>query len=199
MTATIVSVVTLAVVAGLALWVRSYLSGYLGEKGKNLATKEDMAELTHKVEGVRMQYQRAGAATQAQFEAEFRTYEEIWGCLIDVQRAALSLRPMVDVGLRQGETQEQRQEQRLTEFAEAFNRFTSTYMKRRPFYPDAVFSELGSLAGLAHGEAVDYQYGEPRLDRDYWRQARDNAQRISNQVDRICTVIRARLASLSAA
>jgi hypothetical protein len=38
------------------LLVRHYLPAYLGEKGKNLATREDIAEITHEVERVRLQY-----------------------------------------------------------------------------------------------------------------------------------------------
>lgn len=38
------------------LLARHYLPAYLGEKGKNLATREDIAEITHEVERVRTQY-----------------------------------------------------------------------------------------------------------------------------------------------
>lgn len=47
-----------AVVAGgvVFLLLKHYLPSYLAEKGKNLATKEDIAEITDEVEGVRSQY-----------------------------------------------------------------------------------------------------------------------------------------------
>lgn len=199
MTEVLVSIAGVVIMVAIGLWIRTYLPAYMSEKGKNLATKEDIGLLTHKVEAVKLHYQRAGVVSEAQFEAEFKTYEEIWECLIDVQRTALSLRPAVDTGLREGETNEQRQQQRLDEFAEAFNTFTRTYLKRRPFYPDQIFQELAALAALARGEAIDYQFGEPRLDRGYWKQAHENAQKISDQVDQICKVIRERLAALSAA
>lgn len=38
------------------LLVKHFLSSYLSEKGKNLATREDIEEITRKVEGVRTQY-----------------------------------------------------------------------------------------------------------------------------------------------
>jgi hypothetical protein len=38
------------------LVVKHFLSSYLSEKGKNLATREDIEEITRKVEGVRTQY-----------------------------------------------------------------------------------------------------------------------------------------------
>ncbi len=38
------------------LFLRNFLPGYLGEKGKNLATKEDIATITNEIEHVRTQY-----------------------------------------------------------------------------------------------------------------------------------------------
>ena len=47
-----------AIVAGgvAYLLIKHYLSSYLSEKAKNLATREDIEEITRKVEGVRTQY-----------------------------------------------------------------------------------------------------------------------------------------------
>jgi hypothetical protein len=45
--------VSIAVVGWL---IRFYLPGYMGEKGKNLATKEDIAEITNKIEQVKVEY-----------------------------------------------------------------------------------------------------------------------------------------------
>ena len=196
---TVLQYLILAAVLGTAFWLRHYLSTYLAEKGRNLATKEDIGDLTHRVEAIKLQYQRAGAVHQAQFEAEFHIYQEIWERLIDVQRSAMELRPMLDRGLTQGETADQRKAERLGRFAQAFNEFTRTYWKRRPFYPDDVFRELNELTRLVHGEAIDYELKEPRVDPGYWHQARDNAQRISEQIDRLCIVIRERLAKVGAA
>ena len=38
------------------LIVKHFMSSYLSEKGKNLATREDIEEITRKVEGIRTQY-----------------------------------------------------------------------------------------------------------------------------------------------
>lgn len=47
-----------ATLASFTAWIsiKYYLSSYLSEKGKNLATKEDIAEITDQVEAVRTQY-----------------------------------------------------------------------------------------------------------------------------------------------
>jgi hypothetical protein len=41
------------------LLLKSYLPAYLGEKAKNLATKEDVAEITTKIENVKLQFASA--------------------------------------------------------------------------------------------------------------------------------------------
>ena len=48
----------LAVLGGLTIFAigRRYVGEYLGEKGKNLATKEDIEEITEKVEGIKNSY-----------------------------------------------------------------------------------------------------------------------------------------------
>ena len=48
----------LLIIAGFIAGVfgRNFFPSYLGEKGKNLATKEDIAEITRKMEGVRHEY-----------------------------------------------------------------------------------------------------------------------------------------------
>ncbi len=38
------------------LFLKSYLSSYLSKKAENLATREDIAAITHEIEGVRTQY-----------------------------------------------------------------------------------------------------------------------------------------------
>lgn len=49
--------VALAIAGGIvSLLLKYFLPGYLGEKGKNLATKEDIAGVTDEIERVRSQY-----------------------------------------------------------------------------------------------------------------------------------------------
>lgn len=41
-----------------SLILRNFLPGYMGEKGKNLATKEDVEEITSKIESVKVEYSK---------------------------------------------------------------------------------------------------------------------------------------------
>jgi hypothetical protein len=76
-----ISPIVLISIAG--IWARYFLRPYLVEKGKNLASKEDIEELTRKVEGIKAQHSlelerlrselgRASLIHKAQYETEFR-------------------------------------------------------------------------------------------------------------------------------
>jgi hypothetical protein len=52
----VVSILNLILIVGGGLYFRNYLPSYYSEKGKNIATKEDVQELTRLVESVRAEY-----------------------------------------------------------------------------------------------------------------------------------------------
>jgi len=52
----ILNFLVLAAVVIVGLLLKNYLPPYLTEKGKNLATKEDIEEITNKIERVRSDY-----------------------------------------------------------------------------------------------------------------------------------------------
>jgi hypothetical protein len=187
-----------------ALYLRHFLATYLAEKGKNLATREDVAEVTHQVEAVRMQYQtdleriRADLSRRAEvnksvYDAEFEAYRQIWDLLIPAHREVALLRPMIDRGLGPGETEDSRKLSRLQAFGPVFNAFSEQMWKHKPFYSAEVHAQLQELARLIHKETVAYEFGRPHQDEDYWLEARANAQEMSQVVDRICEAIRGRV------
>ena len=178
-------------------------------EGKNLATKEDIEDITASIERVRSQHaaglervraelHRALNVHKLQCETELKTYEQIWVDLVDVQQAALSLRPVVDTLPHDGSEKQRIIQKRLETFGESFNRFVSRVHSRRPFYPTDVFKELMELVRLAHGEAINVQWGD-KHGAGYWKEAMANAEAISAQVDKVCGVVRVRLASAGAA
>src|SRR5687768_10931615 len=124
--------------------IRYLLQAYFAEKGKNLASKEDLEELTCKVEGVKTQYSselerlrfelgRASFVHQAQYETEVRVYEEIWKCLVDVQTTVLALRPMLD-HFDPNESDEQRRKRRSEAVTAPYNAMEAAIWKNKPFY-----------------------------------------------------------------
>ena len=53
---TYLQIVTLLAIGGVGLFLRQYLRTYMTKKGENLATKEDIGEITHRIEEARTQY-----------------------------------------------------------------------------------------------------------------------------------------------
>lgn len=86
--ALVLSVVALAAIVIGNLFLRGYFRSYVAEKGKNLASKEDLAQLTHLVEGVKALHTaeterlKASLVSEGQVtERRRRVYEEVCAAL----------------------------------------------------------------------------------------------------------------------
>ncbi|MBA3671779.1 MAG: hypothetical protein H0W68_07125 [Gemmatimonadaceae bacterium] len=176
-----------------------------GEPPAAFATKQDVREVLDKLDAQRVvqstdvarlksDHSSGNSVKQFQFEAELRTYEEIWEMLVEVQRSTESLQPMIEsVQIRDESIRDARDRKRLADFAAIFNNFTAYVQRHRPFFPPAIYLELQRLMSLAHGDAIDIAHVREHHDPDYWLSARDNAEALTTQVDRIAEVIRDRL------
>lgn len=112
------------------LGLGTLLGSYLKRKGQNIATQEDITEITDRVESVRrehlseMEELRTELAKtihvhRAQVELELDAYRAVWTKLVAAQRATASLRPMMDF-VPEDEDEEERRERRLQRYGEAF-------------------------------------------------------------------------------
>jgi hypothetical protein len=93
-----VLIVVLQVIAVLGLlvvgWlVKSYMPSYYSEKGKNLATKEDIAEITHRIEQVKASLSSRLHIHQTRYDHEFKLLLELSEKLVAAREAATGLRP----------------------------------------------------------------------------------------------------------
>jgi hypothetical protein len=171
----------------------AWFISYFREKGKNLATKEDISEITRKVESIKADFAAKQHFSQIRYEREMKVFEEIWPKLCDLQSAALSLRPVWDNSPPEGQTVESRKQERPANFQAALQSYLMTINHNRPFYPPTIWEELQALLKLCWGEAVEFSTLTPRDDREYWKKAMDNAEAINKQIDKTCEAIRNRL------
>jgi hypothetical protein len=171
-----------------------------------VATKQDLREIIEKVDTLRAGSVADSARLRAdtvkqppevrqfQYDTELKTYEDVWTMLVQVQTATEGLRPVLDtIHLHEQAVKEARDRKRLADFADVFNSFTRFVQHRRPFFPPPIYLELQRLMTLAHGDAIDVAHVREHQDPAYWMSARENAEAISHQVDRIGEVIRDRL------
>ena len=197
-----------AVLIALAVIARM-LNAYGAEKGKNLATKEDIAAITHEIEGVRVQYSaelerlrsdlaRGLNVHKARYETELRYFQEIWKTLVPLYHTTLLLRPTRVFGSVPSGPMEEHNRQLLNTFKEESNPFAELVYTTRPFYPESVYLELMKVMQLVYGEAQALRLHDPKTP-DYWDKASENADQIIAQIDKICETIRARLAETGGA
>ena len=71
---TILQFITLVVMVMLGLLLKSYLPSYLTKKGENLATKEDIEEITSKVERIRSQHASELEALRSRLQSESEVF-----------------------------------------------------------------------------------------------------------------------------
>jgi len=136
---------------------------------------------------------RAQHANRATFDHEFSTYKEIWGKVVDLRAAALSLRPMMDF-IDPNQSEDDRKMERLTRFHNSIAPFWQTYEKNRPFLPEQIYNELSELVDLTHKEEAQYRFTSPKEDvLKYWDQSKSAREKIVASSDRICNLIRKRL------
>lgn len=134
------------------------------------------------------------------FEKEYEIYREIWGKLIILRKATLSLRPISDPPLDAGETAEDRKKKRALIFVEAYADFEKVIENNRPFYHPMVWDEVCALKKLTYGEAVSYRFSNENRDWEkYWAKAEENYDKIIKKTDQICESIRTRLADYKVA
>ena len=77
----ILQVLTLLAVLAGTLLIRNYLPSYAGEKGRNLATKQDIEEITRKIEAVKAEIQRNQLIEQAKRDLKYQACLEALGVI----------------------------------------------------------------------------------------------------------------------
>lgn len=151
------------------------------------------SHFTEKLEHLRAELSSRSHYGKVRYEREMKIFEEIWPNLCTLRDAVLSLRPVIDFGLKPEETEEERKQKRAERFFEAWIALRKTVDHSRPFYPPTIWAELRTLLDLTHGESVDYRSSSDRNREDYWDKAMANSEAINKQVDKTCEAIRSRL------
>ncbi len=158
--------VVLIIVLIVALLLKEYLPGYAREKGRNLATREDVAEITRKVESVKTDYSRELERVRAeleasnrrvqaeldktvfvhriQFETEFNALSDVWEKLAAVRSTMSVLRPAMAI-VDNREDPHQALQRRFSAFSTSVNALVRSVHDRSPFYPQNIFEELEVL------------------------------------------------------
>lgn len=145
----------------------AHTNSYLSEKGKNDATKEDIEEITRKVEAIRnefsttsefLRWQLSKKANlhKLQAEKEFEVYATLWNTITKLRLAFEELRPAIDLQPVGTDFQEL-WKKRYKIFVEHRNELLVEVERLRPFYPETLYYDLRKLLGVAFNDIIDFE------------------------------------------
>jgi hypothetical protein len=189
-----------------ACFAGSFLPAYLTEKAKNRAQKEDIEDLTRKVESIKSEFtaevehlraslERTTHASKLQFDAEFAIYREIWGKLDILRQMFFALHPSVSTVVPPEEDRA-RMERRIAAYGSAFKEFRDSVHRSQPFYGQAVYDALQGVLEVCIDMALDSQ---DSLAANPWKIAAQNREKLLTSVDVTCNAIRGRFETLTMA
>jgi hypothetical protein len=191
-------------------FAKFYMPGYLAEKGKNLATKEDIHHLTDVVEGIKAKYAtdlevfraelaKANQVQQIQFKTEFETYVEIMKKLVRLQGVTFALQPMFEFLPESEEGRKEVRSNKLREFKEAYEAFALNVHEKRPFYSAAIWEKLSEVMKLTVQEANFFQFGLSTVAGEApWKKRQTDLSRLLALIEEVGEAIRTRFDDLKA-
>ena len=169
----------------LGLIFSKFLPSYFGEKGRNLATKEDIDGITRQIEDVKHGYAaqleeiRANFSGQLathghRYQREFAILEDLARRLVDVRDLASAIRPVIDYYDPRKSANEIKVE-RINALWQAQRRLYRVSERSRPFYPKGIYDAVQELEETARREGVFAKYQSPENHPDgpiaYWDEA----------------------------
>jgi hypothetical protein len=206
----ILEILVLASIGSLYLF-KDYLFSYSNSKGANLATKEDIAEITAKIENVKLEYAQQLESTRAglssminnssfRYEKEYEILSEITQKLVILRNCACTFRPASDF-VDPNKTEDETRVERLTAFHASRRELFLIVEQKRPFYSDEIYEAVRKVDRVAHLESIQYQYSDPfpeNRTKDYWDVAEKNQKDIVECAEAALKTIRDRVVTWEA-
>lgn len=155
---------TAAILLGIWKILGPFFSGYLKKKAEDLATKEDIALITEKVESVkagfatsieRLKWDLGKKATLHHLYAakQLEALAEIWDALFELQRSTEALRQSSE---QEGEAEQRydRYKSSHTDWESRYNSFFQVLEKRKLFLDPELYMNLWAIRSLSFLEAM---------------------------------------------
>lgn len=186
--------------AAVIAWLAKVFARHLLEADRNRYAR-DLESLRQQGEKEIERLRNEGAKRihvhSVQFEAEFRAYQEIWKELAQAILATLRLRPMLD-GADPNLSTDQEKARKLVAFGEQVTAFKDAVRRNYPFVPHSVTAEIETLMTTLSDEGFDAEAGRQEGEKygAQFRRARDSAQKIHEQSERIRSAIQKRIGLL---
>lgn len=168
-----------------------------------MATKEDIEDITKKVEGIKSEYNAQTERLkvelskdlhihQIQFEKEFEVYVEIWEKLMEWEFSINALHTLTVFG---SEAKNVNNEEEIRDLVEVqYWQFIDLVRKRRPFYSGEIYNKLAQLTKLIVKNTDLFSWNDkPQITREDLKNIKNNYKKISEAINSICDEIRKRI------
>lgn len=136
-------IVFLQAVTTVLVW---YVASYTKEKGKNLATREDIHEITRQIESAKIEYAKELEGLKNQLNAKFHAHtlklNKEFQCLQEVWSALLDLQCLAEKVFLPEQEDPQRGDERFHDLMEGVEQFHTKVKKYKPFYPENIYAFL---------------------------------------------------------
>jgi len=180
-----------------------FIISYFTEKGKNRAIKEDIKDITKKVEEAKSVYakQLEGLKSslasrlhvdQVRYKNEYKLLSELTEKLVDLRDATLRLRPVMEY-VDQSEDDGKRKQRRLKAFEKAMVDLSKIRERKMPFYPETIYKKLTAFDVITWKEAIGYKNNTPDTDDNYWKNVEENSKDIESKATDLMKTIRERI------
>lgn len=195
----------MVIIIAYLLW-QHFLPGYAKKKGENLATKEDINEITREIESAKLDYASQLENTKAElstlvtrhgfrYEREYEILGSLTELLVELRDACNSLRPAVDI--KDLTTPESTiKQQRLSRLYNATRQLYLEIEKKRPFFPSDIYTAINATLDITHLESIQYRIKDPfKGDEflEYWETAEKNQKAVTQAVESAMDLIRQRV------
>jgi len=188
------------------LFANSFLPAYFKRKGENLATKDDIAEITTKIESVKYDYAHQLESVKAgmsallsvhgyRYEKEYEVLSQLTESLVDLRDRSLMLRPVADFRDPLKSEDEVKQE-RLALLHAAGRKVYQESEKKRPFFPAEIYDAIRETLKISNRESTEYRFEHPFDEgnfMNYWDNADKNQKAITQSVETALDLIRKRV------
>jgi hypothetical protein len=210
----ILSSVAVLGVAIIALLWKNYLPSYLKKKAEHLATKEDIGAITEQVKKVESKYsseleklrfdlERKNYVSNAQFELEFKTYQEIWSSSIDLSNAIRDIISFIEsndaLKVNRIAAEMPITTGLMNNLVQRYHSFMKLTEQKRPFYPANIVEVLFALTNTLDVAIRQLQTTKnTKTHTELLSETQIVFKKFEDQSITLCDLIRARLTSLVA-
>jgi hypothetical protein len=163
---------------------------YVDEKAKNLATVQDIQEITNKIESVKTEYVNRSYAWQKFLDFEFEIVKDVWKASWELQASVRSLNPIIE---RVPENQEERRKVYLARYkyyGEKINLFREAVLSNQPFIPPEIYASSMEIKKLVIPIQVQFEMTFDNGRDPDWEKIIKNSEELDKKIDEFNVQIR---------